>query len=336
MSKKLFFNFYGVKVEVSSSWDEILERLEKDFSYFVTEANKLESSNIELNLEIKREKLVTQESRKFSYKSSKVSFYEEDGERRCDYFNKVRSGINFKNHTAWIKGEDHHSVHEVGYLMILSRVGKALDLKGIHRLHAGAFEKDGVLFLALLPSGGGKSTLLSSIMKGDDFNFFSDDSPLIKSSSTILPFPIRVGFSEGSTPNELEGVPSYPLKRFRFGIKNLFSLKDLNWPVGSDYKSIVLISGKRGEKADFHNVLGLSHLIHMIKEGVIGFGLPILYEYFWEYGCGDFWIKTKIALSRMRVMFGLWLKAKKYQVTLESDLDKNKIMLESLVKEERD
>lgn len=335
MSKKLFFNFYGIGVEVSSSWDEVLGRLKRDFSYFLKEDIKEGTFPIELRLEISKKCITPKDTKEFHYKSSKVSFYEKTGQRYCNYFNKVESEINFKDHTALIRGEDLHAIHEVSYLMILSRVGKALDQMGVHRLHAGAFEKDGVLFLALFSSGGGKSTLLNSIMAGDGYTFFSDDSPLVSEDGKVLPFPIRIGFSEGSVPEALREVPSYTLKRFRYGAKILFGLNDLNWPIGSDYKKIILISGQKGNVASYRKEFGLWHLFHIIKEGVIGIGLPILYEYFWEYGIGDFWVKTKIAIKRFRTLFYLWLKAKKYQVTLESDLDKNKIMIENLIKEER-
>lgn len=331
MSKKLFFNFYGVGVEVTSSWDEPLNRLAKDFSFFTCE----EVSTLELNLCIVEDEEVFDRNTQYTYKSSKVAFYERDGERVCNYHNKIQSRINFENGNALVKGKDINGVHEVSYLLILSRVGKALDQLGFHRLHAGAFEKDNILFLALFPSGGGKSTLISTVMKDRSYHFFSDDSPLIKSDYTVVPFPIRIGFEENAIPKDLENIPSYSLKRFRYGMKNLFSLEDLNWPVGSSYQKVILISGSRGERASYAQTFGLSHLFHILKEGVIGVGLPILYEYFWEYGSKDFMVKMRITLKRMKTLIGLWLKAKKYQVTLESDLDKNKLMLENLIKEER-
>jgi len=38
----------------------------------------------------------------------------------------------------------------------------------------------------------------------------------------------------------------------------------------------------------------------LFKPMVIGVGLPILAEYFWEFGLRDFFTKTQIALSRIK------------------------------------
>ncbi|MCR9205214.1 MAG: hypothetical protein NXH75_11585, partial [Halobacteriovoraceae bacterium] len=68
---------------------------------------------------------------------------------------------------------------------------------------------------------------------------------------------------------------------------------------------------------------GLLHLRHLIKEGVIGFGLPMLFEYFWEPGWKDFFRKTAIFFSRLGAVIRLWLKAKKYKVVLTNNPDVN-------------
>ncbi len=328
MTKKLFFNFYGVEVVVETLWQEIADRLDKDFSLYSCEGAKGPA----LSVQIDQTAISSTENAKYQYRSSKVSFYEDQGKRHCRYLDKVESEICFHTGEAKVRGLDLNSVHEVSYLLILSRVGKALDTLGMHRLHAAAFIKDEVLFLALFPSGGGKSTLISSLMEDKSFKLYSDDSPLIDSEGKVHPFAIRIGFERGSVPESLINHPYYLLKRFRYGEKALFSLRDLDWSVGGKYKEVVLLSGLRGSSASFNKNLGLSQLSHVFNEGVIGFGLPILYEYFWEYGHRDFFRKVQIVIARVLTFMKFWFKANKYEVTLTSDFNENKNLIQKLVK----
>lgn len=329
MSTKIFLNFYGVGVTILSDWEEILMRLQKDFSHFEVS----EFSNPQVTLEVfKAKPKFRHDDDLFSYKSSKVSFFEKEGKRFCSYFGKVDSEIDFNTNEAAVVGEELYPVHEVSYLLVLSRVGKILDLKGLHRIHSGAWVCNETLYLALFPSGTGKSTLLSELMKEKNCFLYSDDSPLVDEKGMVFPFPIRIGFNADESQNlGFDKERSYRLERFRFGAKELYSLKDLDWSVGGPYQEVVLLTAVKGGEASYKESYGFSHFIHLIEEGVIGFGLPILYEYFWEYGLEDFLRKTKIALKRVVALSVLWLKAKKYEVTLSSDPKKSFEMIKELM-----
>lgn len=331
MSTKFFLNFYGVSVCIETEWSEIRTRLEKDFSYFLTHKQVTQ----DLHLIIKNDSIKFHyEDDIFSYKSSKVSFFEKDNLRICSYKNKVESEVNFESGQALVRGHDLNAVHEVSYLLTLSRVGKALDLRGFHRVHGASWIKNSTLYIALLPSGGGKSTLLANLIQDKNISFVSDDSPLVNSEGEVFPFPMRVGFSSSDpTPPLFEGVDHYELERFRFGAKRLFSLKDLQWKIGGEYKDVVLLTGHKGQVASFKRSFGLSHLRQLFIEGVIGFGLPILYEYFWEYGWRDFARKSTITIKRVYSLLKLWFKSKKYHLTISSEPGETVTMLKKLMEE---
>jgi hypothetical protein len=55
-----------------------------------------------------------------------------------------------------VVGEEQHRVHEVAYLLLLSRIGRHLDSVGLMRIHAlGLSGRQGAV-LVLLPSGGAR------------------------------------------------------------------------------------------------------------------------------------------------------------------------------------
>ena len=65
---------------------------------------------------------------------------------------------------------------------------------------------------------------------------------------------------------------------------------------------------------------------------VIGFGLPIIFEYFWESGRKDFFVKTKIFYMRFFLALKLALTKEGYDLYLCRDSDKNAEEILKLIK----
>ena len=62
---------------------------------------------------------------------------------------------------------------------------------------------------------------------------------------------------------------------------------------------------------------------HLFVHLVIGLGLPMVLEYFWEKGFRDFLCKSKIFFSRFSAAFFLALRAKNYIIYLGNDIEHN-------------
>lgn len=316
--KEVFLDFYGIKVLISSKWVELIERISGDFSYF-----KVENCEPYIKIQVDNDRPLWGSTDKWDWNTTKVKFVDRGNERECNYQDRVKVVYDFKLEAAFVVGDDLHRVHEVTYLLILSRVGKLLDLQGVHRLHSMAFSYNEKLVIGAFSSGHGKSTLLSFLLEDSCIKLFSDDCPLVTTSGEVLPFPLRLGFeSDGLLPSFLKDASCFRLKRRRFGEKKLFPLNNLNLTVGKNYKEIIVLSsGGRGSREfQWEKVNGFSSLLHFLREGLIGVGLPMVYEYFWEIGFRDFLLKLKIFFSRLYALGWLWIKAKKIRVTLSSDL----------------
>lgn len=329
MEKITNFNFYGVRVLVKTQWEELSQRLRDDFSFFlVNSKNNGEEKGSDgcLSLEINQGGHLDEfiSGKKLTSYGNKVKFYTKNSTRTCSYPSGAYSQINFKTNEALIEASELHAAHELAYLLILSRVGKLLDLKGLHRLHGAAFVIEHRLCVLAFSSGIGKSTLLAHVIDDQkdqqegSFSLYSDDSPLVDRKGRVYPFPLRLGFESSSgLPEFFQNKPSYKLRRHHYGEKVLFSIESLPLTFKDGYEESFLVLGNRGKASSVRKISSFGVSRQLFMEGVVGFGLPILFEYFWEPGVKDFFRKTYIALSRALSLMTFTLKAQKYRLTLE-------------------
>lgn len=319
------FNFYGIGIVVECLEVELCQRLERDFSYFklsTPEGSKKEI-RIQSSLDSRPELPFPLLIRRF--KNRNVEVYEKNGIRVCDYTGDGLAVVNFKENQAKIYANDIHRLHELTYLFILSRVGKELDLLGFHRLHGMAVVRNDILYFGMMPTGGGKTTLLSYLLSEGSYSLYSDDSPLIDRQGRVYPFPIRLGFEAGGKrPLSFNTVYHYELERKEYGIKQLYSFADLKVNIGGEYKQVILFKGEKGHQKPFLKEVGnMSIFPFVFEQGIIGVGLPILIEHFWEFGLLDFYQKTKIFVSRLIGLSRFLIKARVYSFKMGPDIEAN-------------
>jgi len=322
---EVLLNFYGVGVKVISEEDEITRRIHKDFSFFVVEHLDDTQKNIEVVSKLEMLNDMPYPLLIPRFKNRNLILYQKKYLRVCDYYGDGICIFNLKEDKATLYNDKLNRLHELTYLFILSRVGKALDLMGLHRLHGMAVIKDKTLFVGMMPMNGGKTTLLSYLLSDGRFANVSDDSPLIDTEGRVLPFPIRIGFEKNSKMPELfKKANSYQLERKEYGEKTLFSLEDLDVSISGDYKKIILFRGFKGAAfASLKKVSRWNFIGFIFEQGVIGVGLPILIEYFWEFGFVDFLRKSKIFISRVKSFRKFLSKSETYYFEMSSDIEEN-------------
>ncbi len=325
---QIYFNFYNEFVCVQSFWSEILILLEKDFSLFLTTKEIFEQnlSHKFLSLEIQKTNPMDYPIPEMTSQMQSLNSitYQENSVRYNDYYGKLLSIFDYLHETAKLISLDIEKSHEVAYLLILSRIGKRLDLKRLHKLHAFAISYKGLAFVCMMPMKGGKSTLLVELLKNDSVKMISDDIPLIDRMGRVLSFPLKIGME----PNTLIGFPItspedniYHLKRENFGQKTFICLNGLAHKIekpGAVFENIIIAEGFRFN-SDFGKISSTSWPLTfkgLFKHGVIGIGLPMILEYFWEFGYKDFFVKTKIFFSRLAAFFIFCSNSKKIKIQI--------------------
>lgn len=331
----IFFNFNDETVRVSSNSEELLHRLGKDFSYFKTSEMTPTKFVIKANLDQIPDGVIPAQ---VADRQSLNSLTFDRGEIRVnDYYGKLLSVYDYAKENATLWSLDIEKLHEITYLLVLSRVGKALDLRGLHKVHAMAFTLGNTSAIGMMPMKGGKSTLLANILRDQSVAIVSDDCPLINRSGKLLPFPLRLGV-DGLAPEvglKGESEYTYTLQRDFYGEKKLVSLEGLPHEIGRVGEHQVLFVGRRapGMRPQLHRISRFSMIKPLLYNMVIGVGLPMVMEYFWQNGWKDFIRKSFIALSRVWSALALLSKSECYQFWMCEDPEENaKILLRELKK----
>ena len=167
MKDNLNFDIYGVTVGVASSDGEILDEIRRDFEWFLVPAA---GSPPDVRIELCAEPVPHRKSPASpgSYEAS-----DEGDVRSLDYQGRASTVYDFKAERGKVTCPERDLLHELSYLLVLSRVGERLDRKGYHRVHGLGFGYHGHTGLILLPVGGGKTTLVLEMMKDPAFRLFS-------------------------------------------------------------------------------------------------------------------------------------------------------------------
>jgi len=321
--QRILLNISGVLVDVESEWGELLNILTKDFWSFklANESILLKKLKIVKVKIYKTDKIPAMPMLVASMQTNNAVTYDLNGKRFCDYYGAAYTDIDFKEDISNIYGSDFDRVHEVAYLLILSRVGKKLDLQGLHKLHAFAISFEGIAFVCMMPSKGGKSTLLIELLKDSRVKMISDDIPLIDSRGRVHSFPLKIGLNEKpknlAIESEVENV--YTMKRALYGEKFLICTQGIAKkvePVGMVFNKIILAEAFRYNSVDsiilksswFKSAKGL------FKHGILALGSPMILEYFWQSGLNDFLIKSKIFLLRIIAFGALCVRARKIKI----------------------
>ncbi len=319
--QRIQLQIFHVTVYIESQWAEVIELLKKDFwSYLSTDSPYAEGSTIALSLF--RENTKPQFPIKVaSLQTQNAINYDEGFTRFSDYYGSLYSIIDFEKNRAKIYSTDLEKMHEVAYLMILSRVGKILDLDGLHKLHAFAISIGEVALVCMMPSKGGKSTLLTELLKDPEVKMLSDDIPLVDSRGKLYPFLLKIGMDEIPADFQISNPDEnvYQMKRAQYGTKQLVCTRGITEKLeihDKQFEKIILLESFRVNSpvSSLRKVSFWKSFKGVFKHGIIGVGSPIIIEYFWEFGSKDFAVKTFIFLRRMIAFGFLCKRAKRYHL----------------------
>lgn len=333
----LSLNFYGVTCRVSCP-DDLGAMLRRDFAYFA-EAGAADDRPSSITLSFRREAPLSGK-RPCAFPSlyhGDWTAYDRGHLRYVDYRKKALGVYDYFRENGELYSEDANLLHELAYLMILSRAGELLDKKGLHRVHAMGVTVDGRGVMCLMPQGGGKTTLCLELLKSEGVRLVSDDTPLVNASGEMLPFPSRIGVCAGDGT----GVPAEYLSEFRrrrYGPKVLIDTEYFRGRIETAAaRPAVILVGERGaaERARFEKMRGAGAIAAFVKNCVIGVGLPQVMEYFVRLSPADAASKAAIALSRFRASRETLRRAAVYRFVLGPDTRTNAETLLSLLRRSR-
>ena len=330
---ELYLDIHGIKLHISCDRHEIIENIERDFSYFRAQTPALPNFHIESYL-----KSDYQEKKPAGFpwmKTKEFLCYEKQGEKRVLYSSGDLVILDYKKNIAQVFSKTSSRLHERVFTLLLSIIGELGEKRGLHRIHALGISRKGKGGLVLAPEGGGKTTLALSLLNSGDFKLVSDDTPLLDRNLLLHPFPLRIGVRLGT---HLDIPPQYlrPFERMKHANKILIDIdfyrdKIEKDPVSLSWILFSKISKNQKETCSIEKISRLSLFLLLLKYLVIGRGVCQLEEFFIKKDFRDLCLKFMILKERLFISFRIAIKFKPYIVSLSSDTKKNADMIGSFV-----
>jgi hypothetical protein len=317
---QLKLNIFGTQTLIEINSLEVEQRLQKDFASFLVEKLSREDFKFKVFLdEIPYNLLPNLNSSKQSINSIT---YDDGDIRYNDYYKEALSIYDYKQETCELYSLDIDRLHEIIYLIILSRTGKLMDKNGHHKVHACGVSKNSTSVITMLPMKGGKTTLFSNLIEDKEVEIISDDSPVVGRDGVIHAYPLRIGLEEISELDENVQKQAYTIDRKHYGKKFLIPTAALGNKIlrGSDNR-VVLINGIRCSNLECSlvKVSWFKMFTYLMHHMVIGIGLPMIIEYFLRPNLSDWILNFKIGASRLLGALRLALKSENYVCYMGQD-----------------
>lgn len=220
---------------------------------------------------------------------------------------------------------------EIGYLYLQSELGRFLDEQGLHRVHAlGLGLPDGRAALALIPSGGGKSTLGLSLLEKEAGVLLSDDTPLLDRLGRAWPYPLRLSFREGTTLPAAWAANAQRFERRKHGAKILVptaALPSRLLPRPGDHfrPGFLILAERHGSRTEplLERLPRWRGLAPLTRDLVVGLGVPQVAELILTRGLGSLPGLAPTAASRLAAATAYLARAQVFRLTLARDPARN-------------
>jgi hypothetical protein len=315
------FNVHGFRFHILGSESTAADLLAGDFQFFRCDAPecelRVEFHTMEPPYADAPEVVAT------NYTPRNVSFTV--GETTwLDYGGRALAVRNREKGTFDIYSLDLDLQYEAGHLFLLSQIGEALDRRGVHRIHAMALSCRGRVVLAVLPMGGGKSTLCCSLLKYPEFGFLSDDSPFINQHGQVLAFPLRLGLVPGYD-GEIPQEEKRTIRRMEFGPKVVVNFNYFAHRVEKSASPGIVFLGRRSLGPDcLIQPAGFSDRWRsIVADCVVGLGLFQGIEFLLRRSPLEIFGKIGVAWSRLRAARTLFRRSEVYCLVLGRDTTRN-------------
>jgi hypothetical protein len=183
----------------------------------------------------------------------------------------------------------------------------------------------------MLPSKGGKSTLLTHLLENPEIKIISDDMPLINNQGDVYPFPSKLSLDEIPTTGVLATLSWKRFDRAHYPPKYTASLAQLKDRLDKnpENKRTSLIAGYRLSNGEslLSPVSRWKMIAPLCEHMIIGMGLPQVLELFLTFKFGDIFRLIYIAMIRTHCALKLVFKSDCYHFYLGPDKAYNSQLL---------
>jgi hypothetical protein len=284
---ELYFSFHNHSITVRCIEERVIKKLQTEFDYF--SASIPTPSRASVNLHLTPPPAIPPS---IAHKILETCLIYKIGERTyIDYHGRAL--------TVWDRAQDHLEIYsldedrlyELAFLSIHSLLGQYLERSKLCRIHALGVALGQFNALIMLPSKGGKSTLLGELLKDPEINIISDDMPLIDDKGQVHPFPSKISLDHAPSSGPLSSLEWVPFKRAHYPLKWTAGLSQLKARIAtnSPQNRTLLFVGLRLSQGSslMSSVPKWRILKPLLEHMVIGVGLPQVIEMFLHFNWQD-------------------------------------------------
>lgn len=328
----LHLNFYHHSILIRCNESALIEKLKEEFDFFLDSEDPGEDrTEVNLILGPPRE-LPPMVAVKILEQGT---VYRLGPRQYVDYFGEAVSIQDFQEKTVELQSENIDRLFELAYLTIHSLVGQNLEKDGLCRIHGLGISLEQTNAIVMLPSKGGKSTLLSHLFENPDVKVISDDMPLCDYSGKIYSFPSKISLEKIPQDGILSKLNWRQFRRHHYPPKWTASLQMMKERIaGSPEKNrTLLIAGHRLSQGQ-SILVGVSKwkMIRPVFEHMIlGIGLPQIIEMFLRFNASDLLRLPYHAIVRTLCAFNLVRKSQCYYFYMGPDKTYNSQLLLDLL-----
>lgn len=329
----LYLDFYHHIIAIDCSESSLVQKLKDEFHFFVREASLPAEYKIEVHL---KEAPVIPSL--VAVKLLEHAIVYRLGTRQyIDYFGEALTIWDSVEKTVQIFSQNPERLFELSFLAIHSILGQELDRDGLCRLHAVAVSINSVAAVVMLPSKGGKSTLLKNLLDNPEVKIISDDMPLCDLQGNLHSFPSKMSLGEKPMTGPLSELEWHEFKRHHFPAKwtaSLAQMKD-RLDANPSGKQLLLVSGYRLSSGQslLSEVPKWKMISPMMEHMIIGIGLPQIIEMFLKFHFTDVFKMAWHAAIRTVCAFKMVRKARCYHFYMGPDKTYNAQLLLDLIYE---
>jgi hypothetical protein len=329
---------YGLGIQVRGDWPEVLEAVRLDFAWFDRDGSAL-ARPADVAVDVRRE---PPDFDRFgdvpaAFVTPRNIVYELGDRKVVDYFGRVLSVVDKRSGALTVQGEDRQLVHEAVYHYLVSRVGEHLEARGFTRLHAMGLALrgriDGGAIAVMLPSGGGKSTLVLRALRDERVRLISEDTPLLDRRGVLHPFPLRIGVN-ATDAAELPDGAVRRIERMEFHPKlalELDAFADRIEPAPQPLRHLVIGHRSLGREARLEPAGRAAAAGPRLREAVVGVGVYQGMEFILQRGMRDTLGKLNIAAGRVAGCAAALRYARIWHLTVGRDRERKWAALDPLL-----
>lgn len=332
LALQLYLDFYHHSILVSGNEVSLIEKLREEFDFFV----RPEVSHLDATVELFQEVSPEIPSLVAVKILENASVYRLGQRQYIDYGDALAIWDQFEN-TVKIYSQNTERLFELGFLAIHSLLGQGLEKRGLCRVHAMAVSLGNTNAVLMLPSKGGKSTLLGQLLEHPDIKIISDDMPLIDLNGYVHAFPSKISFTARPSEGFMAGLKWSEFVRAHYPPKwtaGLAGLKDKIERESPSHQTL-LIAGKRLSQG--RSLLSPISKWRMtgplLEHMIIGLGLPQIIELFLKFKWTDIFKLMGHAFVRTFCAFQVARKSKCFFFYLGPDRNQNAQLILDLLHE---